>query len=170
MFTGKCRSVAQGRRTLPLRRGNVRSRACPFKSILQSNSLDEMPFKFFHDKPYKLVLGLRQPDGDWLDIIDNDAVFIDELRQRRKHIQERRSAVLQLVDLVSRALCVGGPIGGKTLDSFWSDQVVPSSPRNPRVLPSPLLLSAQSPALRAPEPCADGPRLALLFALGGQRG
>ncbi len=113
MLAGKCKSVALGRQTLPPRRGNVRIRACPFKSILQSNSLDDMPFKFFHDKPYKLVLGLRQPDGDWLDVIDNDTVFVDELRQRRKHIQERRSAVLQLVDLVSSAMCVGGPIGGK---------------------------------------------------------
>ena len=53
--------------------------------------------------PYRLLLGLRAPEspGQWLDAIsDDDAIVYDQLEQRKKHLRERRHAVLQLLDEV----------------------------------------------------------------------
>ncbi|KXZ56054.1 hypothetical protein GPECTOR_2g936 [Gonium pectorale] len=75
------------------------TRACPFKGILNSQSAEDFPFRPFPDgKPYRLLLGLRHPDGPWLDPDEDDEVVADELRQRAKHIQERRDAVIQQLD------------------------------------------------------------------------
>ncbi|GFR42986.1 hypothetical protein Agub_g3985 [Astrephomene gubernaculifera] len=73
--------------------------ACPFKGTLEASSIDDLPFKPFPpSKPYKLLLGLRKPQYDWLDVEEDDGILLDQLRQRAKHIEERRDAVIQLVD------------------------------------------------------------------------
>eukprot|EP00798_Chlamydomonas_sp_ICE-L_P014456 gene14456-20468_t len=74
--------------------------ACPFKSLLNdSTPLRQLPFQpESPGTPYKLRLGLKNPSDPWLDVDEDDEAFVAEMKQRRKHIQERRHAVIQLVD------------------------------------------------------------------------
>ncbi|KAG2426852.1 hypothetical protein HYH02_014705 [Chlamydomonas schloesseri] len=50
--------------------------------------------------PYRLLLGLREPEiPSWLDALsDDDPVVLKQLNLRKKHLGERRHAVLQLLD------------------------------------------------------------------------
>lgn len=95
------RGEVYSRPSATIRRCKIRPRACPFKGILNTGSVDHLPFKGFPTgKPYRLLLGLREPQDPWLDVDEDDELLIDQLQQRAAHMRDRREAVIQLVDEV----------------------------------------------------------------------
>ncbi|EFJ48104.1 hypothetical protein VOLCADRAFT_91339 [Volvox carteri f. nagariensis] len=90
-------SCGIGSRQIKLQRWKGLPLACPFKGILNSSSVDDLPFKGFPPgKPYKLLLGLQHPEDPWLDVDEDDNLLVDQLKQRAAHIRDRRDAVIQL--------------------------------------------------------------------------
>ncbi|GLI58397.1 hypothetical protein VaNZ11_000051 [Volvox africanus] len=82
-----------------LSRRHVLVSACPFKGILNSKSLEDLPFRGFPPgTPYKLLLGLQEPKDPWLDVEEDCELLLDQLKQRATHILDRREAVIQLKD------------------------------------------------------------------------
>lgn len=97
------------------RRPATATHACPFRGLLFSDSLSDMPFKPTPPgKPYRLLLGLRQPEDPWLHVDEDEGLFLDQLAQRRKHLAERRDVVLQCVDEVG--------LRGREARGWWRDQ------------------------------------------------
>ncbi|GLC46846.1 hypothetical protein PLESTB_001540700 [Pleodorina starrii] len=86
------------RQSRQLPRCSIQPRACPFKGLFNSKS-EDLPFKGFPPgKPYRLLLGMREPEDPWLDVDEDDELLLEQLRQRAVHIRDRRNAVIQLVD------------------------------------------------------------------------
>lgn len=69
-------------------------RACPFSPpTTKKPELDLLPFTLSHYAPFKMVLGTTacQPSS-WLHF---DEHFVEELRQKKLHVEDRKHVVIQ---------------------------------------------------------------------------